>query len=621
MQKLLSFLKEKLNKFFKFFSNLNLRVVIKKEQMAEEPALVQSFSFNYFLKKDWQRFIRYLSIKDKLIASALFLLFVVSLILFLNSFYKTLTYEVPDFGGYYKEGMVGQPRYLNPVYSVSNDIDRDISFLIFSSLVKFDKDNKLVMDLAESYKISNNNTEYIFKLRPNAQWHDGKLVTADDVVFTFNIIQNNDFQSPLRFNFQGVKVEKVDDLTVKFTLKTAYAPFITNLDVGILPKHFWQNDNISAQNLFISEFNLAPIGSGPFKFKRISKDTKGYINYIELEAFNKYYFKNEGDKNRPFLDGVKFIFYKNYDDALAALKKGKIDGAARLPATNVNELKANKFNIYRLRMPAYIAVFFNQTESKALADKNVRTALALAINKKEIIKNVIANEAFALDSPFFNNFWQGFNFEEDSQVQNEYNVEKAEKILNDNGWVLKENGFREKIIDKESVKLSVEITTVSNNELENLAKQLKAYWSRIGVDATIRVINLFELQNDVLKTRDFEALIFGEMLGADPDVFSFWHSSQKKDPGLNIAMFDNSRADKLLEEARVIFNLEERAAKYKELSQIISSEIPVIFLYSPYYIFVSTKDLRNVGVKNINNSTYRFANILNWYLEIKRKFK
>jgi len=605
-----SFFQEKFNKIKPLFSFF-------QEKFNKIKPL---FSFRYFDKYQWKKLFKFLSFKDKLIFVILICFFITFLFLFLVSAYYRYTIEIPASGGEYIEGVLGQPKYLNPLYVASSEIDRDISSLIFSSLIKFDKDNNLVMDLAENYEITNDNKEYIFKIKKGVKWHDGKDLTVDDILFTFDLIQNSDYQSPLRFIFQGVKVEKVDDFTVKFILSSSYAPFITNLDIGILPKHIWGND-VTVQKFFLSEFNLKPIGSGPFKFKSISKDSNGFIKNILLESFDKYY------RKKPFLDNIKFVFYSNQTDIFSDLKSGHIDGMTNVTSRDLERIKnSKKININQLVTPSYLAIFFNQNQSKILADKNVRLALNLAIDKNNILKTVLNNEGLVFfdNSPFLEDFWKDYPFIKSTSSVYNYNVESAKNLLNLSGWIDKnKDGVREKTYkdEKQETRLKISITTVSNPELESLANEIKKYWQEIGVEVDLKIVDLFEFQNNVLKSRNFESLIFGELLGADPDVFSFWHSSQKRDPGLNIAMYDNPKVDKILEEARMNMNPSERLAKYKEFEQILKEDVPASFLYSPYYLFLTNKNIKNIAVKNIFNSTGRFNNILNWYKNTDRVFK
>ena len=201
---------------------------------------------------------------------------------------------MPSFGGEYVEGMVGQPRFINPILAQKNDIDSDLSSIIYSSLLKLDSEGKLVNDLAESYEIGEDNLTYTFHIKKGVKWHskkdswdDRKELTADDIIYTIQTIQNPEFNSSLRANWTGVRTERIDDYTIQFILKNNYAPFLNNLTFGILPKHLWSL--IKTSNFPLAEYNFRPVGSGPYMFKQLTKDREGKIISIELEANNDYY--------------------------------------------------------------------------------------------------------------------------------------------------------------------------------------------------------------------------------------------------------------------------------------------------------------------------------------------
>jgi len=208
---------------------------------------------------------------------------------------------VPQRGGEIKEGLIGVPRFVNPVISIS-DTDRDISSLIYSGLLKVNAEGKIINDLAESINISEDGLTYSVKIRDDAFFHDNKPVTVDDLIFTIEKTQDPAIKSPKRPNWEGISIQKVNDKEVNFTLKQAHSPFIYNLTLGILPKHIW--NNISADEFAFSKYNLEPIGSGPYKLEKIKKDSDGIIKKYYLESYNKY------TLGEPFIEKISFVFYK-----------------------------------------------------------------------------------------------------------------------------------------------------------------------------------------------------------------------------------------------------------------------------------------------------------------------
>jgi len=472
--------------------------------------------------------------------------------------------------------------------------------------MKLNHQGELVGDLAESYEISEDQLNYTFHLRKEIKWHDGERLTADDIIFTVQTIQNPDFNSPLRINWKGVRVEKVDDYTVKFILKSAYSPFLNNLTFGILPKHLWEF--IGAGNFPLAQYNIKPIGSGPFKFQSFIKNKEGKVDSIKLEANNDYYFK------KPYLQNVTFKFYSAEEDALSAFNRKEVMGINYLSPKNREKIAVlDAADIYHLHLPRYFAVFFNQTESKALSDKTVRLALSHAVDKNELIDRVLSGEGKAVDTPIPPSLL-GYN--PNTKIY-DFASEHANNILEAAEWKKNEDGVRE----KNEIKLELTLITVEWPELAETAEILKEQWEKIGAKVEVKILKAGEIQQDYIRPREYEALLFGEVLNYDPDPFAFWHSSQKRDPGLNLSLYDNSEVDTLLEEARKTADQNARIEKYQKFQELLVDDIPAIFLYSPHYLYVHNKSVRGAEFQNIVIPSNRFGGIENWYVEAKRIWK
>ena len=521
-------------------------------------------------------------------------------------YYYSHTEEVPDYQGEYSEALAGEPRYINPILCQTNDIDSDLSQLVYSSLMKLNHKGELINDLAEKYEVSENRLEYTFYLKKGVKWHDGEELTADDIIFTVQSIQNPDINSPLRINWRGVRVEKIDNYTVKFILKNAYSPFLNNLTFGILPKHLWEF--IGANNFLLAQYNFKPVGSGPFKFKSFVKNGQGKIELVKLEANENYYFK------KPYLKSITFKFYPSEEDALAAFNRKEAMGVNYLSPKNLGKIAdLSSANIYRLNIPRYFAVFFNQTKSKALSDKTVRLALSYVVNKKELIDQVLSGEGEAVETPIPRSLL-GYN--PHTKIY-DFAPEHAGNILEAAGWVKNEEGIRE----KDGVKLEFTLTTTDWPELAETAKILKEQWEKIGAKVELKILPTGEIQQDYIRPREYEALLFGEVLNYDPDPFAFWHSSQKKDPGLNLALYDNSKVDALLEEARKTIDQNVRAEKYQKFQELLIDDVPAIFLYSPHYLYVHNQSVKGAELDNIVIPANRFSEIENWFVKTKRVWK
>lgn len=536
------------------------------------------------------------------------LVILVSICLLIINVYLNKTEIKPQVGGQYKEGVLGQPRFINPILAQTNDADRDLVQLIYSGLFKYNNQGELIHDLAQSYTISDDGLNYEIRLKENLVWHDQEPLTADDVIFTIKTIQNPEYKSPLKNNWQGVLIEKIDDFTIKFKLNNIYAPFLHNLTVGIVPKHLWAG--ISAQNFPLAQYNLKPIGSGPYKFKEFTQNKEGQIELIKLVSNESFY-------QVPFIEKITLKFYKNQTDLINAYKRGQIDGLNFLSAANLSEI-ASDFKIHQINLPAYYAIFFNQTESKALSDKAVRLALSYATNKQEIIENVLAGYGQKVDSPLLPG-WFGYN----SEIKTyDFSLEQAQIILQEADWKdSNEDGIKEKTINDQETDLEITILTTDWPELEQTAQLLKAQWEKIGARVNLETTDISTIQQDFIRPRQYQALLFGEVLGADPDPFAFWHSSQKKDPGLNLSLYQNKKVDKLLEETRQTSDHQIRIDKYNEFQELLVEDIPAIFLYSPIYLYPVDKKVKGINIQKLAIPSQRFSQVENWYIRIDRVWK
>ena len=530
---------------------------------------------------------KFLKPREVLFIRICLLIFVLSFSFLAYSFFSKKIISLPKFGGTYSEALVGYPKNINPLYSAGREVDNDISSLVYSSLFRYNKAGILEPDLVEFFELKEEGKEYLVKIKDNVKWHDGSNLNADDVVFTFNLIQNESYRSPLRQAFVGIRVEKVDELFVKFILPEAYAPFNGLLTFGILPKSLWENSN--PDSIILSELNLKPIGSGPFKFKSISKTKSGEIREYLLEANQDYY------GGQPYLKAVKFVFYPDRQEAIKALNDKQILGLNNLPFSQRNSLLAkNSLHIRDLAQPQVISLFFNETKNESLKDKNLRLALAQGINKDELVSEIFSGAYRRVDSPFLE---ESLAYNSEITTIN-YSPDSAREFLKEKS-------------------LKLELTTVDIGSNLVVAEKIKSYWQAIGIEVEIKAVTGEQII-EIIQKRDFQVLLYGQAIGGDPDIYAFWHSSQIAS-GLNLAGYNNETVDRLLVEARTTNNLEERMEKYKEIQKELLNDVPVVFLYSPSYTYVQAKDLRGFSGQVLIEAGNRFNDIVNWHLKTKKK--
>lgn len=551
---------------------------------------------------------------EKIAFGALFGVFILAGVVLIAGLIARFTVSAPADGGTYREGLIKEPHLINPIYLSNNDTDRDLVNLIFSGLLSYDTSGALVPDLAESFpEISPDGKTYTFHLR-HAEWHDGAPVTADDVIFTIATIQNPEYKSPLRANWQGVVAEKIDDTTIRLVLKQPYAPFINNAALKIIPKHVWKK--IPPEASLLSEFNLKPVGSGKYKFENFVQSQNGAISEYALSRNEHYY------GGKPHLFNIDFEFFPTQEELLAAYQKNLIDGINMLDTQSLASFAKSDLAAYHLRLPRVFALFLNGTEQPILADKNIRTALAEAIDKKNLILQALAKNGDIEDSPIP----QGLISHQKSYEPIPYNPNNAKKMIEQAGWKLNpvsQTWRKNEVVKKKNMalELSFTITTSDFPELVTAAKYIQSSFAAVNIKTNLDIKSVTDLEISNIKPRKYEALLFGEVYDHDPDPFAFWHSSQIKDPGLNIALYANKKADALLEDARRTSNADARRKKYEEFQAIVQNDLGAIFLYSPAYFYGVRNIFQGIAINNIVYPSERFNNVENWYIKTKRVLK
>lgn len=530
---------------------------------------------------------KFLNPREHLVIKICLLLILVNAIyLGVNFFKKHLNYT-PLYGGEYIEGVTSYPQAINPLYAINRDIDSDLSRLIYSSLFRYNEHGVLEPDLVSEMAVSENKI-YTFTIRENVKWHNGADLNVDDIIFTIEAIKNEDYRSPLRVFFSETTLEKVDDKTFKITLASPYAPFLENLTFGILPKNIW--GKINPASAILSELNLKPIGSGPYQFKSLIKNKEGDLKEYNLVVNDNYYLQ------KPFIKNIKFKFYVNYPEAIKALNDNQVDGLGYLPFSERDELIAkDSLSFHELIRPQIFSLFFNPEKDKALNDKTARISLAQAIDKDKIINDIFTGIYQKADGPILKN---NFAYNNEINVYN-YNFEEA----------------KTNIVNKLA---STSLTVIESGRNVAVAEMIKSFWESIGVQVELKII-AGEKAAETIKNRDFEILLYGESVGGDPDVYAFWHSSQIKATGLNIANYNNPEADQLLVEARETTDTAERIIKYKKFQENIADNIPAIFLYSPTYTYVQSKRVKGFNASMIIDPADRFASVADWYLKTKTR--
>lgn len=520
--------------------------------------------------------------------------------------------EIPSYGGEIIEGMVGAPRFVNPALDVS-EVDRDLTTLIYSGLLRLGRAGQLIPDLAADYEISPDYKTYTFTLKENLTWHDGEPLTVEDIIFTIEQIKNPIIKSQRSALWEAVGITKLDDRRISFTLREPYPEFLENTTTGILPKHLWQN--IEPETFAFSELNIRPVGSGPYKIKdvKLRRGSSKLPEYYELQAF-KNFALGEAKISR-----VLVRFYPNEEELLNAFRHGEIDGLNGLAPERAAELTKN-INATALTapLPRLFAVFFNQNQSPIFASEEVRRALKLAIDRQSIVNQILKGYGMIATDPLL----VGLE-DEDEKMTLADRQAKARQLLEKNGWLWNQTtGVREKTNKKkETAALSFSLATSEVPELKAAAEMLKNYWEEIGAKVELKIFEIGDLNQNTIRPRQYEALLFGEVLGRGVDPYSFWHSSERLDPGSNIALYTNLTADKMLDDLRRTNDQKERAAKRRALAEEIMKDTPIIPLYQPKFIYLTSAKIKNNQLPPLNLSNERFSFIHEWYSATEKVWK
>jgi len=532
-----------------------------------------------------------------LVTSALVLL---SGILLIIQTIQISTVTQPTEGGIFTEGHVGQVGYLNPVLARESSVDRDIISLLFAS----------AYDLAESVKHDDAFRVWDIRIKEGALWHDETPITSDDIVFTLYLIQNADAASPLASSWQNISVERVSEREIRFKTTQSYALFENLLkELRPVPKKYFAD--LSPANIRLSAYNLKPIGSGPFRFESLEKRTDGFIAKITLRQ-NGWY---EAIGKKSYLEEFVVMYFENEDMLIRAFNKGNLDGFGTFTPNITDYIELNAKESY-VPTSRYYALFFNQNANASLTSRPVRQALSLFINKDAIIKDTFRGHARPQSGPL-PMYW---NFEAMMTYPPSGNAAEAQALLKSDGWFFDDQTKTWNKSSKDSLsQLAYTIKIPDSPLIRQVAQTIQTQWKEAGIRATIEIIDPHEFSEDVLKTRDYEMIIYGNVLLDTPDLTSFWHSNERFYPGLNFSLFQNADVDNLLSRLRGIdVNSETRKDILSAISDTITAQTPAAFLLSPEYIYFTRSSSLGAPMDYISTPDTRFARISEWYAKTKR---
>ncbi len=572
------------------------------------------FNFNLPKKSEINTVFYSFSKKERIVFIGLLVVLFLSTILILETINKSFMTTVPLRGGSLSIGVVGIPRFVNPILA-NSQADIDLSSLIYSGLMRKNGNNDLIPDLAEKYDMSKNGLTYTFILKDNIYFQDGNPITADDVLFTINKVKDSIIKSPHKMDWDGVIVEKIDEKTIRFTLKQPYASFLENATFGIMPSYIWNNSPAMEQN----NANTNPIGSGPYMISSISKQSSGIIDNYKLVPFKKFAL------GEAYIANLNIYFYQNENELINALYDKSVDQISSITPLNAQNLNERNYKTEFAVLPRVFGLFFNQNVNRLFTDKVIVSAINQLIDKDKIVRDVLFGYGVTIDGPIPPNMSKYQEPTTPSNISRQDLLKKVQASLAKDGWKAGDDGFLQKTTTDKKKKvvttLDFSISTGNVPELAKTAELIRQDLAEAGIKVEVKTFENGDLKENVIRPRKYDALLFGEIINHESDLFAFWHSSQRKDPGANVAMYTNAKVDKILEDAFITVDDNSRTKKYIQFEDMVKKDMPAVFLYSPDFLYIVSKDLKQFRVDNITSPSDRYQNVYSWYLKTENVWK
>jgi peptide/nickel transport system substrate-binding protein len=519
----------------------------------------------------------------------------------------TASVSSPLAGGTYVEAIVGAPQLPLPLLNdpLADPAGRDLSALLFDGLVRVGADGLIEPALAASYELDPSGTAYLFALRPDARWHDGQPVTADDVVFTLRALQVLDQPGEplLAAVWSDALVDRIDDLTVRVTLSAPYAPFLSMARVPILPAHLLAG--IPPEQWATSPFATQLIGTGPYTLKELRDD------HALLEANASYF------GGRPYIDRLELRFFATAAAAQAALLRGDVTAFGSIADAELLGVDLPKsLRASATPLDTYTAISLNLRDGP-LTDLGLRRALATGLSKDALIERALGGAGAPIDTPILPGSWA---FAPEVRW---YAPEQATaaSLLVDQGYEPGADG----VLRRDGTPLTIELLAATTAPSPAVATEVARQWGELGITVVVVPLAPAELQQRVRSGQFDAALQTWQRLGPDPDPFLQWHSTGP----FNLGGLADEAIDSLLEDARSEGELAARSADYAAFQQRWVELAPAILLYQPLYTFVAAQGLGGSGLDDPNSAISlllfgredRYRSVARWYTDSYREIK
>ena len=531
-----------------------------------------------FVFKRWQRIRK---VRNQIIIWCLLvatILLAVGLqIYFSQTGYRVLTMVS---GGTYREGVVGKINSLNPLYATT-EAEKSASYLIFSRLFDYDSNGGLKNDLAKSLSVSADGLTYTVNIRNDVLWHDGKKLTAKDIKFTVDLLQNPNVKTSFGNAWRGIKVAQVGDYSIEFTLPAVYAPFRSALTFAILPEHIL--GRVEPSSLREIDFSTAPVGSGILRYQILRTASAGGENkqVLHLVPNEDYY------QARSQLDRFELHAFVNFTDLYNAVRNNEISAASDVTFSEMK--KYHDWQFHQSALQNGVFAFFNN-DRELIKKTDIRLALRESLDLAKLRSDFAGQNGswLPLDSPVLANLLD----ESPAEPKNWLNLNSAAAHLVKAGYNLVDG----KWLDANSNQLTLDLVTVKDAKYADLALHLAESWRQFGLAVNLEMVDLTNRNTDFvrgyLQPRNYDVLVYEVALGTDPDQFAYWHSSQKFGNGLNQANYANTLADSLLSTARTSNDIVLRRAKYHKFIEQWQNDVPAIGLVQASYGYATSGNVK-----------------------------
>lgn len=530
---------------------------------------------------------------------------VLSLLSFQVQTASLCTTRVPTAGGTFTEGMAGAPRYLNPLLSDPNPVDRELVSLIFDGLTRYDETGQLVPALAQSWTVAEDGLTVRFTLRDGMVWHDGEPVTAADVVFTYSLLQDDAFpgSEALKTLWQAVTINRIDDRTVEFVLPAPYGPFLEATTRGILPAH--RLEGVTAASLTSIPFNQAPIGTGPF----IVEPDQDWQQTYRLRLVPDPAHWRQGTR----INALEFRFYPDEATLVEAFAEGEIHAINNVPPTVLPEVAAlPQTRLFTADVPRYTTLLFNLTAAAAPAVQSVemRQTLAYALDRDTLVDNVLNGQAIPLEGPYLPSSWA---YNPAALTLYPHQPLTATNRLREAGWVLPEG---EPVRQREGESLSLTLLAQDDATHRALAQAISEQWAASGIASTITYTSGLEDLRTQLEARSFDVALFDVLPPGDPDLYDFW-SQEAMIQGQNYAGWNHRRASEALENGRQQWRVADRKPYYDTFLRFYDDNLPALTLFQHVSTYALSTEVNQAEIGEIDRPRERYRTLADWFLRFR----